>query len=384
MHTKAILGATVFFGCLMLLYACKEKYVPVINDINPNYLVIDGFINTGADSTIFRLTRTFKLESKATVAPERAAIVTVESDAGKNYVLPELSLKPGTYALPPLILDQTKKYRLRVRTKDNKEYLSDFVESKTSPPVNVNYDFRHGNFNVYTSTQDATGQSRYYNYSYIETWQYRSPQKSLLKVENGVLKKRFFPQDDIWNCYQIVPSGKISIASTAALTEDKLTDNLLVDILPTSQKVRIEYSILVKQTVLTKAGFEFYETLKKNTESVGSIFDAQPSQLFGNIRNTTNPAEVVVGFISAGTVTQKRILLVANDFPFPFVGPLPDPGCDDMQEEMKTKEQNDALLAGKLYIPITDDPSLTATRYFECVDCRLKGGTNIVPSYWIY
>ena len=262
-HTKAILGATVFFGCLMLLYACKEKYVPVINDINPNYLVIDGFINTGADSTIFRLTRTFKLESKATVAPEKAAIVTVESDAGKNYVLPELSLKPGTYALPPLILDQTKKYRLRVRTKDNKEYLSDFVESKTSPPFNITYDFRHGNLNIYTNTQDATGNSRYYNYAYVETWQYRSKQQSFLKVENGGLKDRKFPQDDIWNCYHVVPSGKISIASTTNLTEDRLADNLLIDILPSSQKVRIEYSVLVKQTVLTKTGFGFFETMKK-------------------------------------------------------------------------------------------------------------------------
>jgi hypothetical protein len=125
--------------------------------------------------------------------------------------------------------------------------------------------------------------------------------------------------------------------------------------------------------------------LKKNTEQVGSIFDAQPSQLFGNIRSTTKPDEIVIGFISAGTVTQKRILLIANDFPFPFVGPLPDPGCIELAEEMKTQLQYDMLLGGKEYIPITDvPPPLTATKHFECVDCRLQGGTNIVPPYWIY
>ena len=380
-------GIGIVFGACVLLYACKEKYLPDIKDVNPNYLVVDGFINTGSDSTIFKLNRTFKLESKATVAPERAAIVTVESDAGLTYTLPELSLKPGTYAVPALNLDQTKKYRLRIRTKNNKEYLSDFVESKVSPPVELTYDFRHGNLNIYSNTHDATGKSRYYNYNYVETWQYRAPLQSFLKIENRQLKKRFFPQDDIWNCYHHVPSGKISIASTASLSEDRLKDNLLIDILPTSLKVRIEYSVLVKQMVLTKAGFDFLEILKKNTEQVGSIFDSQPSQLFGNIRCTTNAAETVVGFISAGTVTEKRILLLAKDFPFPFLGPLPDPYCLSQADTINTQEEYDLIYAAGVspYIPISNDPPpFLATKLWECVDCRMQGGTNIVPPYWIY
>jgi hypothetical protein len=378
-------GVIAALTVCILIYSCKEKFVPVINDVNPNYLVIDGFINTGTDSTIFRLTRTFKLENRATVAPERGAIVQVEVEGGATYALPELSLKPGFYAIPSLSQDQTKKYRLRVRTKDSKEYLSDFVESKVSPPVTLTYDFRHGNLNIYSNTEDPTGKSRYYNYNYIETWQYTAPQKSLLKVENGSVVDRFFPKDDIWNCYHIVPSGKISIASTTALTEDRLSENLLIDILPNSLKVRIEYSVLVKQTVLTKAGFNFFETLRKNTEQVGSIFDSQPSQLFGNIHCTTNPAEVVVGFISAGTVTEKRILLLAKDLPFPFIIPPPDEYCVSKMDTINTPEEFTKLRGGKEYIPISSDPPpLTATKFFECVDCRLQGGTNIVPPYWKY
>jgi len=378
----------------VLVYACKEKYLPQIKDINPNYLVVDGFINTGADSTIFSLSRTFKLESKAVVAPERAAIVAIENNAGASYVLPELSSKRGVYGVPALNLDQTKKYRIRIRTKDNKEYLSEFVESKVSPPVELTYDFRHGNLNIYSNTYDATGKSRYYNYTYDETWQYRAPQQSFIKIVGKQLVYRSFPQDDIYNCYHHVPSGKISIATTATLQEDRLADNLLVDILPTSQKVRIEYSVLVKQTVLTREGFDFFETLKKNTEQVGSIFDAQPSQMFSNIKCTTNPAEVVIGFISAGTVTEKRILLVANNFPFDFLGPLSDQCCEDNTIKVPVEQQK-ALFFDPVqteYIPLQtyDDPWLPlparvyATKFHECVDCRLQGGTNIVPPYWIY
>jgi hypothetical protein len=382
--TLKIRPVVILMACV-LLNACREKHVPVIDDVNPNYLVVDGFINTGSDSTIFRLTRTFKLENRATVAPERGAILQVEVEGGTTYLLPELSLKPGFYAVPTLSQDQTRKYRLRVRTKDSKEYLSDFVESKVSPPVTLTYDFKHGNLNIYTNTEDATGKSTYYNYNYVETWQYTAPLKSLLKVVNGSIMDRFFPQDDIWNCYRHVPSSKISIASTAALTEDRVSDNLLVDILPNSLKVRIEYSILVKQTVLTKAGFNFFETLRKNTEQVGSIFDSQPSQLFGNIHCTTNPAEVVVGFISAGTATEKRILLLAKDLPFPFIVPPPDAYCVSKMDTIDTPEEFTKVRGGKEYIPISDDPPpFVATKFFECVDCRLQGGTNIVPPYWKY
>ncbi|MFD0749058.1 DUF4249 domain-containing protein [Mucilaginibacter calamicampi] len=378
----------------VFISACKEKYVPIINDINPNYLVVDGFINIGADSTIFKISRTFKLESKAVVTPERAAIVAVESDAGQSYILPELPAKPGTYAVPALNLDQSKKYRLRVRTKDNREYLSDFVESKVSPPVELTYDFRHDNLNIYSNTRDVTSKSRYYNYTYTETWQYRTKQLSEWKIENHQLIKRMFPKDDIFNCFHYASSGSINIASTVTLTEDRLADNLLVDIPSTSEKVGIEYSILVKQTVLTKDGFEFYNTLKKNTQNVGSIFDAQPSQLFGNIHCTTNPAEVIIGFISAGTVTEKRITLVANSFPFTFIGPLPDRYCDEQVDTLyiSTGEVKRLLTdpTESEYITLYEltGPAgiyaYTATKERFCVDCRLQGGTTAVPPFWIH
>jgi hypothetical protein len=384
----------VFFTACVFIIACKEKYVPQINDVNPNYLVVDGFINTGADSTIFKISRTFKLESKAVVAPEKGAIVAVESDAGQSYILTELPKKPGTYAVPALNLNQSKKYRLRVRTKDNKEYLSDLVESKLSPPVDLTYDFRHNNLNIYANTQDPTGKSRYYYYSYIETWQYRSKQFSAWKIENHQLIQRNFPADDIYNCFHYAPSANIRIGSTAALTEDRLTDNLIVDIPSSSEKVGIEYSILVKQQVLTKDGFEFFSTLKKNTESVGSIFDAQPSQLFGNIHCTTNPAEVVIGFISAGTTTEKRITLIARDLPFTFRAPILDPYCEQQKDTLSIAggAVKRLLLDPNLseYIPLIEltGPAgiyaYVATKELKCVDCRLQGGTNVVPPFWIH
>jgi uncharacterized membrane protein len=83
-HVKLTAGVLVLI--CMLLYGCKEKFLPEIKENNVNYLVIEGLINTGNDSTIFTLTRTFKLNNKAVEVGEKAAIVQVESEAGQALI----------------------------------------------------------------------------------------------------------------------------------------------------------------------------------------------------------------------------------------------------------------------------------------------------------
>ena len=388
----------LFLALSALLYACKEKYLPAVKDVNVNYLVVEGFINTGADSTIFSISRTFKLDNKATVAPEKGAIVNLESDAGLSFTLPELSFKPGTYAIPALNLDQTKKYRLRIRTKDNRTYLSDFVESKTSPPIDdIKYDFKDDNLNIYTDTHDPSGKSVYYRYSYIETWDYKSVFRSYLKVENHQLKERDIniPGDFIYYCWQNKPSNEIVLGTTSSLTEDRLKDLRVINLPSSSAKVKSGYSVLIKQNVLTKEAFEFWEILKKNTEQVGNVFDAQPSQLRGNIHSVTDNSEIVIGFVSAGTVTQKRLMLPYFQLPKEWKAPPVDEtecretsvnfafGTSDYQNFILNPDKSNFIPVGYFYVDRMGIVGITANSRFSCVDCRLQGGTNIKPLYWI-
>ncbi|WP_377097095.1 DUF4249 domain-containing protein [Mucilaginibacter calamicampi] len=391
-------GFGLVLALCVLLYACKEKYLPAVKDVNVNYLVVDGFINTGADSTIFSISRTFKLDNKATVAPEKGAIVNLESDGGLSFALLELPIKPGTYAIPALNLDQTKKYRLRIRTKDNRTYLSDFVESKISQPIDdVKYDFKNDNLNVYTNTHDASGKSVYYRYSYIETWDYQSVFRSYLKVENHQLKERDvnIPGDFIYYCWQNKPSNEIVLGATTSLNEDRLNDFRVINIPSVSAKVKSGYSVLIKQHVLTKEAFEFWENMKKNTEQVGSVFDAQPSQLRGNIHSVTDNSEIVIGFISAGTVTQKRLMLSYFQLPKEWKAPPVDKtecegtnvtfmfGTSQYQSAILTPDKSAFIPVEYFYVDRVGIVGIVANSNFRCVDCRIQGGTNIKPSYWI-
>jgi len=337
-----ITGKRIFFVSAVLLlvaamlYSCKEKYLPELKETNVNYLVVEGLINTGTDSTIYTLSRTYKLDSKAVTAPERGAVVQVESDAGAVYVLPAL-LKPGRYGRPSLGADPTKKYRLRIITSNKREYLSDFVESRTSPPFDFKYDFNNEALNFYLTTHDPSGKSIYYQHSYVETWEYET-----------IIKGGLFSR-----CWHVVPSPNISLSSTANLSEDRINNKLILSIPGLSPKLDVEYSVLIRQSVLTRQGFDFFETLRKTTEAVGTIFDAQPSQLAGNIRSTTNPTETVIGFVSCGTVTEKRFLIQLPDLPTKWFTPVDDSECT----------QN-------------------MPRPLFCTDCRTQGGTTQRPSYW--
>ena len=331
---RIIFVSAALFVVVAILNGCKEKYLPAIKDANINYLVVEGLINTGTDSTIYTLTRTYKLDGKAVIAPEWGAVVQVESDAGNVYPLPAL-LKPGRYGRRSLGADPTKKYRLRIITKDKHEYLSDFVESRTSPPFDFKYDFNNEALNFYLTTHDPSAKSIYYQHSFVETWEYEA-----------LINKKS-------RCWHVVPSPNILLSSTANLSEDRINNKLILSVPGLSPKLDVEYSVLIRQTVLTRQGFEFFETLRKNTEAVGTIFDAQPSQLPSNIRCTTNPTETVVGFISCGTVTEKRFLIQLPDLPTKWFTIPDDSECRD-----------------------TPSPPPF------CTDCRVLGGTTQMPSYW--
>jgi hypothetical protein len=119
--------ALLFLLFLLLLTNCKKPYQPAIISVNPNYLVVEGFINSGSDSTFITLSRTALLSSDS-IKVETGATVTIESDKNDKYPLAEL--KPGIYSTANLNLPTDRNYRVHIFTAANKEYASDFVENR--------------------------------------------------------------------------------------------------------------------------------------------------------------------------------------------------------------------------------------------------------------
>ncbi|RYG21045.1 MAG: DUF4249 domain-containing protein [Chitinophagaceae bacterium] len=368
-----VLVAAAFFGC-------KDAFSPKVNEANKNLLVVEGFINTGNDSTIIKLNRTAQVADKKVLNPEGGATVTVESETNQAFQLPEI--QKGIYAVSSLQLNSKAKYRLRIRTANNSVYLSDLVESKESPAIDeVNSKVVANGLQVYVSTHDASNTTRYYRWEYTDTWIFRVAQESTLMYDGFGISPR---NNNIYQCWGTANSSTVIIGSTAKLQNDVVFQQPITLLDHHAERLSERYSILVKQYAITKEAYQFYEELKKNTESLGSIFDAQPSEIKGNIHNINAPAEPVIGYIGAGTVQKKRIFISRNELPLTFFT-IRNPECaTENIVEIRRYEEYAGFFASGENIPIAVAPApgnryYTASRF--CADCTLRG-TNKRPDFW--
>ena len=265
---------------IITFYSCQKPLDIKATDSNANVLVVEGFINT-ADSTKISLSRTVTIGNKTTASPELNAQITLENTTGT--VAPLQHLGKGIYATVSLTLDNTKQYRIRIKTSNGKTYLSDLTEAKVTPPIDsVGYNITADGMIIYANTHDDTNKSKYYLYNYEETWRFKTPYLSAYKGNCYAIVSR--ANNEILNyCFGFEASKNVVLNSTNTLTQDVVYQAPITSIISSSEKISIRYSILLTQTALTKDAYEFWENLRKNTEKLGSIFDAQPSQFFGNI-----------------------------------------------------------------------------------------------------
>jgi hypothetical protein len=166
---------------IMIIPGCKEKYLPPITSPDTGYLVVEGYISSGPQPTNILLSRTTKLYDSIQIQYEHNAAVNVEGENQETFLLYENG--NGVYLSPtPLNLNSNSKYRLHIRTQDNKEYTSDFVPFKHTPAIDsISWQRENGGLKIYVNTHDDQNNTRYYQLKYEETWEIHSAYKSALK-----------------------------------------------------------------------------------------------------------------------------------------------------------------------------------------------------------
>jgi len=383
--------------------ACKKPYNPPAIITPGSYLVVEGVINTGTDTTIIKLSHTVNIASKMTANPVHLAILTIESDNNSIYPLTEAT--KGNYVSAGLNLDNARKYRLRIKI-GNEQYLSDFVPVKNAPPIDtVNYIIQGNGVAINVSAHDPNNNTKYYRWDFQETWIFHSNYFSGYKSNGDTVIERDLKNDNIYQCWGNNASSTIIIGSSAKLTKDVIANDPVTFVSSTSEKLSSKYSINVRQYALTSDAYAFWANLKTNTEQLGSIFSAQPTQNNGNIHSVSNSVEPVIGYISAGSVSSKRIFISNQQIPAWQSTPvysncmldslylqfLPPGGFVVVNQENQYFNYNKGAKYNNLLIPvgaISVIPVIGPEKVIghtgaspECVDCTLRG-TNKEPSFW--
>jgi hypothetical protein len=390
---KCNLGNLLMIFCCIAA-GCKKPYDPPEIAAPNSYLVVEGVINSGADSTIIQLSRTIALSSTATPPIVTGATVAVQGDQNTSYPLRETV--PGTYVAVGLNLDNSHKYRLSINT-GSEQYQSDYVAVINSPPIDsVSFTVASNGVNIFSSTHDPTNTINYYRWDYQETWIFHSNYNSSFYSNGDTVLARNGSQQ-IYTCWSNDASSTIILNSSAKLKNAVIEDNPVAFVPASSGKFIQKYSILVRQYALSGDAYNFWVNLKKITEQLGSIFDAEPSQINGNIHSITNPSEPVIGYISVGATSSKRIFIVDQQVPaWPpnllpctldtFLYQYTPPGSTQVVNQVDEYINYDKG-ASNPEIPISSvgHPGSPPEGYTAstpiCVDCTLRG-TNVQPPFW--
>lgn len=355
---------------LLLFAACKDEYFPVIKELDQDILVVEGYID-GADETVFKLSRVTGVNTDGSgpkYIPD--ALVQIEDSKGNSFPLASYGNGDyrGRYSLNPSL-----QYRVKIKTSNQKEYASQFVQYKASPPIDqITYRMEADGARFLVSTHDNTARSRYYLWKYEETWQFKSYYLTEYQY-NPVTSTVGELKDQIYTCWRSDYSREILLNSSENQTQDVMKDIPMLLIPNGSEKLSLKYSILIKQYVMDSLGYNYYRQLKKNTEETGGIFDPQPGNLKGNLMNLNDPLEVVVGYIGAGNSSERREFF---QIPWHY-----REDCSTLIEVPNIPDSLAYYFLSGQYWPIHEDATSYVGAYGRCVDCRTRG-TNIKPDFW--
>jgi len=363
----------------LILQACVEKFYPDIEEYE-NILVVDGMVTDENRPCLVRLSRTFSYEDFNS-NPESGATVIITDDEGLPFYLEEKD--PGNYYTDTSSFRGIAggRYQLQIILADGKEYQSDYVMLKKAPLVE-NLDVRYEEketrvqnvvtrgIQFYLNTHDPMNETRYYRWEWEETWEFTVPMQAPNKI-------------DRFKCWKSNMSRSIMLGNTNHLTSDRIIDYPLHYVTDETNRLRILYSLLVRQYAISQAAYEFWKMHDDLSENSGTLFDPIPTRVGGNIYNLTDPGEPVMGYFEASGVSTRRVFVpndllpknvfIPGDFEFCEFKVLTDPPNLPYWLNLGWVYIDEYYDMNKLIVRLTNST--------KCFDCTLTGSNNR-PDYW--
>ena len=357
-------------------------------------VVIEGDILIG-DYTRVRVSTSLPLTGNEPVRPLASAI-TVEASDGTQYTGRNGSSIDTRFANPSL------EYRLVV-TNARGTYVSEWapvLQAAAIDSLDYTISDDHTTMTVDVSAHGGP-ENIYYRWIAEETWEYHAPfQASHFFVPRGSYLKGVVVERDTVamfengeNTYYCWNHGQVSdlmIASSKDLTENRIVRHPLYAMDCYEQRISYLYSVLLIQEALTETAYRYWDMMQKNSSDVGGLFSPEPYEMRGNIVNTDQPDEMVLGYISVTAPSSLRYFIDSYDIMFG----RSRPGEYDYEPLYVQKEDWSRYYRTgyAVYMLHTDESPGTGHESVEdyefdwlpkrCVQCDLLGGSKDKPDYW--
>jgi len=326
-------------GLIFLLAQCISEFDPGLVDETPQ-LVVDGLITDQPGPYTVRLmySAAYSNNTITGIFPQPAS-VTLFDDAGNSEKLKYTS--NGFYSTSVNGMKGVigYSYWIEIIFSDGKKYESrpellgavNQIDTIYTEYVPLQSEFLRGKYATYIDATDPGGSRNYYKWSWMHY-----EVKTLCGISYD-----FPPLTKVeWSCCQACWNvtrceGCINILSDEYIDGKKIAKQFLLDIPYNSVD---PYFLLVKQESLTQPAFKFWSTIRSLVSNSGGIFDTPPIAVEGNIFNTSDPEEIVLGYFGASAVSLKGVhipRLRSGEPPAGYTGPTmipPRRSCKPCEE----------------------------------------------------
>jgi hypothetical protein len=302
-RSVAILLGIAMIGCI--------DPIRLVTEEGAGSLVIDGVITDQPGPQVIKLSRSINFDNTRVLrvypVPEQKAIVTIKDRQG--VVENGQEVQPGTYQFNTIQGVVGHTYELSIQTADGNMYVSQPETMRPVPSIEkIDFEFKFydhlfinaaGNprilpmdaFFIYVTVNDPSEKGNYYR------WQ-----------SDGIFE--FFSLNDnpaIKQCWAPVPrlESKIEIEDDTNINGKSFRQ--LVCVIPYDRPT--QYLVKIRQQSLTEAAHNFWKASLAQQVSTGSLFDAPPAAVTGNVYNVADPEETVLGFFGASSIFRTSLLL---------------------------------------------------------------------------
>jgi len=373
------------FFLLTVLGSCITPYEPDIESSEKSKYVVSGTLTDDGKVQTVYVSRTSSLEYPGFLGISNC-MVTLSDKAGNTFQLNDDGGGKYTIVLDSAIIKPGISFRVNVHIPDGTDIQSDYDSMPSCPEIDSVYyirkDLATGDEGIfiqgiqfYTDLDGTLDQSRNFRWEAIETYEYHS-EYPLEWWYDGRVHHVVPPDYSRMICWRTTLIKNIYTLTTSNLAENKSKGIPLHFVDNTTTRLAYGYSLLLRQYALSEAAFNYYDQLRVNGVEVGGLYEQQPLAVQGNMHCLTDPDNSVLGFFSCSSVKVKRIFIrkvegLELDFynactPMTLIKGLPS----------IPRSQYPAYLLGD------GDGYQAVLLNKECVNCLLRGGTNVKPDFW--
>lgn len=309
---------------IFLFTGCREPFEPEIENVQGGVLVVEGYLDSNGLESVLSISRTAPISGVESFIPELGALVSLISDSGQLFKLTEL--KDGEYLFQQDI-PENQSYRLEILLRNGEKYYSDPITPIITPEIlDAGYIRDKEGVEVYVNTQGNEVADDFL-WTYEETWIFRPVIRTPYIYRNDTKEVELRKEEEqIDLCYKSETNPDLLLETSSRFEDQVVFRQTITEIPQDDERLMERYSILISQKSIPQEAVEFWETLKRNTDDIGSIFSPLPSVISGNLHLEGDEDQPVVGYISLGVIKQTRIYINQKDvLPWAFN----DPEFDD-------------------------------------------------------